>query len=44
MNKDASKGITNFSKEIDTHNVQKVFREDPVNTMKQVFGMPVVNL
>ncbi|WP_409438201.1 hypothetical protein [Shewanella sp. SP2S2-6] len=43
-NKDANRGISQFSKEIDTHNIQKGWREDPVNTMKQIFGVPVIKL
>ena len=43
-NKDANRGISQFSKEIDTHNIQQGWREDPVNTMRQIFGVPVIKL
>tara|TARA_R110002033_G_scaffold81172_2_gene132031 strand:+ start:425 stop:7096 length:6672 start_codon:yes stop_codon:yes gene_type:complete len=44
LNKDANRGISNFSRKIDTNNVQKGFREDPMNTMKRIFGLPVISL
>ncbi|MCG9697666.1 hypothetical protein [Shewanella sp. Isolate11] len=43
-NKDANRGISQFSNEIDTHSIQKGWREDPVSTMKQIFGVPVIKL
>ncbi|OBT09337.1 hypothetical protein A9267_21110 [Shewanella sp. UCD-FRSSP16_17] len=44
LTRDTNRGVSNFSKSIDKNNVEQGFREDPINTMKRTFGIPVIEL